>query len=337
MKYILVIMTCLLWVLPVHGEKLAEIQEVNDPTIMQIADGKMFVLEKANIYVFSLKDYALIKKFGKQGNGPGELNVQGRGGYLQIIDGHVCVNTFSKLVRFSLDGKFVDEVRFPFLAMQAIPFGKGFAVSKLGMSDTGVNRVGVYLFPKSLDKGTELYGREYKDFRKTGKLEIVPELFMIQTAGERLIMLDHSDGGVMNVFGMDGTRQKSAKLNIDKVEATDRFKKELMAWAKAQPQFKLLPEELLKMVYVPDYLPVFKNFLIAGEKIFIHTYHKKENKVEFLVFDMKGTLLKKIWLEGLEKNIIMPAPYAFYQNYIYYLSENEDEEVLELHRTKLEL
>jgi hypothetical protein len=336
MKRILVIIVCLLWVLPVFGEKLAEFVEVNDPTVMQIADGKMYVLEKANIYVYSLKDHKLIKKFGKQGNGPGEINA---GGpvivQMQIIDNHVCVNTFSKCVRFSLDGTFVDEVRFPFIGMQVIPFADGFAISKLGMADSGVNRVGVYLFPKDLENGKELYGREYKDFRKTGKLEVVPELFMIQTSGDKLIMLDHAEGGVIKIFAKDGTPGKQVPLAIEKVKTTDTFKKELMEWAKSQPQFKLLPEALLKMVYVPDVLPVFKNFFVADNKIFIHTFHKKGNKVEFVVLDMNGTLLKKLWLEGVEKNIIMPSPYAFYQGALYYLLENEDEEVLELHAVKL--
>lgn len=338
MKFALVILSCMLCVWPVFGEKLAEIVDVNNPRMMQIADGNMYLLEKANIFMYSLKDHKLIKKFGKQGNGPGELNVSGPMiAQMQIAENQLCVNTFQKIVQFSLDGKFLDEARFPFIAMQAIPFHKGYAVSKLAMSQNGENRMGAYLFPKNLENGKELYGREFKDFRKTGKIEVVPELFMIQSAGDHLVMLDHADGGVLSVYDKEGTRLRQVSLHIEKVKATDSFKKELMAWTKTQPQFKQLPEEIMKLIYVPDYLPVFKNFFVSEHKIFIHTYNKQGGKVQFLVLDMKGNLIKKLWLEGVEKNVIMPTPYSFYQGCMYTLVENEDEEVLELHKVKLDL
>lgn len=338
MKTILaIVLLGLLLIVPVQGEKLGEFIDINNPNFIQISGGKIYILEKANVYVYSLKDLTLIKKFGKQGNGPGELNVGGPViGQMQLVGKHVCVNTFNKIVRFSLDGTFVDEARFPFIALQATPFGDGFAVSKLAMADTGANRVGVFLFPKSLENGKELYGREYMDFRKTGKLELVPKLFMIRAAGDRLVMLDHEEGGIMKVFSKDGTQVLKAPLNIEAVKTTDSFRAELMEWTKSQPQFKMIPEQVLKMIYVPDVLPSFKNFITADGKIFVHTFLQKDGKSKLVVLDMKGKPLKNFWLEGLEKDIIMPSPYAYYEGGLYYLKENVDEEVIELHKVKLE-
>ena len=66
MKKISVFFTFLLFFTFVHAKKIATLEELIKPDIMFIGDDRMYITEGASIYIYSLKDYKLIKKFGKE-------------------------------------------------------------------------------------------------------------------------------------------------------------------------------------------------------------------------------------------------------------------------------
>jgi hypothetical protein len=55
------------------GKKLAALKEVVNATAIEIDGDELFVLDEVVVYVYSMKDFKLLRKFGREGNGPGEF------------------------------------------------------------------------------------------------------------------------------------------------------------------------------------------------------------------------------------------------------------------------
>jgi len=55
------------------GKKLATLKEVVNATSIEIDGDELFVLDEVVVYVYSMKDFKLLRKFGREGDGPGEF------------------------------------------------------------------------------------------------------------------------------------------------------------------------------------------------------------------------------------------------------------------------
>ena len=64
-------------------------------------------MERITISIFSLDDFNLINRIGKEGEGPGEFKEKVFNLYFK--DGQVLVNSAGRVTYFSEDGKYIKE------------------------------------------------------------------------------------------------------------------------------------------------------------------------------------------------------------------------------------
>jgi len=86
------------------AKKVATLPELNNPFGLYIDVDRIFITEGVTTYIYSSKDYSLIKKFGKEGEGPGEILFRRRGGSteieLTIEKGHLNCRKCNKISVF---------------------------------------------------------------------------------------------------------------------------------------------------------------------------------------------------------------------------------------------
>jgi hypothetical protein len=87
------------------------------------------------------------------------------------------------------------------------------------------------------------------------------------------------------------------------------------------------------------YLPAIRFFFFSGNKIYVQTYKKENNKSEFFVFDKTGNLLKKVFVPFIEEEFSynefsVPRFHTIAEGKLYQLLENDDEE-WDLHITDI--
>ncbi len=74
-KILLLLLLLLLFLIshniPLFPGKVAVFDQLKKPSGFYINSDHLYIIEFPLIYVYSLKDYHLIKKFGRQGEGPG--------------------------------------------------------------------------------------------------------------------------------------------------------------------------------------------------------------------------------------------------------------------------
>ncbi len=338
MKKIVFIILLVLLIFSSFGfpEKLSVLAELTNPAMIEIDGEELYVLDDVEVYVYSLQDYGFLRKFGKRGEGPGELlPPPDMPLMMQVRKEDVILYSFNKMIYFSKAGKMIKEQRIPFIAFRIIPFGKNYAVIKFARSNQGESQVGVLLFDAEVKELKKLYETELlNDFRK-GKIAFPLVNVHIQCSEHQLFVLDQKLEFEIQRFDLEGNQLTPIKHPYQKIKVTEAYKKEGWEWLNIQPAFKTAPDAVKNMIYFTEYLPVIRNILVIDKKIYVHTYKTKEKLSEFFILDLNGSVLKTVFLPAAKwERQVRPTQavtYAFKDNKYYYLEENMDEEEWELH------
>jgi hypothetical protein len=326
-KKVTVIFTLLLNLCFSYGlaKKLAALPQLTNPISIEIDEDELYVLDEVVVHVYSLKDYRLLRKFGKKGEGEGELmpNIEVPL-VTNIANGNVFLNSQIKMIRFSKKGEIIKEQRIPF-SFQTIPFGKNYVSIKISTRHA-VNSFNVILYDPDFNQLKVLYSRERIPHSRRGKLSLPPELIIVRSSEDKLFVFDQKKGFVIDTFDLQGNRVNHIKMDYRRIKMTESFKKAAEAWFRAQPSFHMATEELREMIYFPDYLPMMRNFIIKNQKLYIQTYKTQGHLSEFIVLDFDGKLIKQTFLPDYEKSPVQLNSsniFTFFNEKYYHLVERE--------------
>ena len=81
-KMMVILLTVLLAALLGAETKVIPMPDLMKPQLILLDKTQMYITEDTSIFIYSLKDFKLIKKFGKRGEGPQEFIVNPQTGPL---------------------------------------------------------------------------------------------------------------------------------------------------------------------------------------------------------------------------------------------------------------
>ena len=123
--------------------KIATFQAHLIPDAILINDNQLYITEGSSVLIYSMKDFKLIKKFGRKGEGPEEfkgkpqLNVQGD---------YIIVNSRAKVSFFTKNGTFIREVNHILSGRTFQPLGDGFVGYHSGADEDEIRYSGIYIY-----------------------------------------------------------------------------------------------------------------------------------------------------------------------------------------------
>lgn len=321
-------------------EKIAEFENVYKPSMMDIANGEIFILDGFSIKVFSLGDYSFLREFSKQGEGPGEINAMNDTDLTMIVKGKkILLNSVHKIIIFDKSGKVIREKKFRELVVEAIPFKKGYVITFNKWIDATAHAI-TKIYDESLDEVKGIYKARLPQSYKIQKFSIPPLTTYVRCTKDKIFMFDQNKDTI-SVYNHKGDPQGEIAFKHERVIANKAFKNKVLKDLN-EKRNKKIPEDAFKkflgMVYIPEILPVFKNSWIIDDRIYIHTWREKGNKGEFIILDMSGKVKDKKLLPGstqLKIKLNPTSTFTFYEGEYYYLLENLDQEEWELHKMKL--
>ncbi len=340
-KIITVLVVLLLGCTYGFSRKLAALPELNNPTIIE-SDGKeIYVLDNVEVKVYSLKDYSLLRTFGKKGHGPGELMPNDEIPLqMQVKNGQVFLNSQTKFIHYSKTGRMIKEKATTFMCMQIVPLANRYAISKVGFDNFGKIFFRIILYNQSLEELKTIYTTgKSSTLRSSGKI-IVPANFTYMTVDENRLFVfsGRQEDFIIRVFDTDGRLLKPVTMEYQRPKWTDTFKKEVTQWAKQWTRFRGLPVEVEKLLEFPRYLPAIRNVIAKDSNVYVQTYKKKNNRSEFFIFDRNGKMVNKLFLPDASPYKVKTNPditFTITGNKYYYLMENLEKEEWELHETSL--
>ncbi len=308
--------------------------DLANPNHIDIQGEELYVLDEAEVKIYSLKNFQFLRKFGKKGEGPGELMPNPEIPLqMNFFKENITLNSPYKRITFSKTGEILSEAPLPFFASQIIPLDNQFITVKNKPTDQGEVHSHVLLLDSQLKELKTLYIYKGLISFKKGKIVIPPRLVFIRSGPDRIFVMSHGNDFQIDIFDPRGKALKPIKMDYPKIKLTEDYKKEITGWLKLQPIFKAVPEAIVKMLYFSEELPTIRNFLVKDKKVYVQTYKKKGDEGEFFIFDFNGKLLKKVFLPGIAAPVQTNpnATYTVKANRYYYLIENLESENWELH------
>jgi hypothetical protein len=257
------------------------------------ATGNIYVVEfyqesEFHIYQFNAAG-ELIKKFGKHGQGPGEL--QGINDLVTTKNGHVQVadRTAGRIVEFDADASFVKEIRVPPHIRETIALENGYYLGRRTPKDASEPR-GYFLC---------LFDAEFNELKKLDFIdmsEMAPGkktpgtilAFLWRVAGGRIYAGNEQRGYEILVYDLEGNLLRKIRKEYDPVPYPEEFRKQTEVLAARQPAMNLFARK--------DMLP-FNSFFVDDEgRLFVMTYEPGNDQDAYIhdVFDRDGVLVARV-------------------------------------------
>jgi hypothetical protein len=314
------------------AEKAASFPELTNPYEFHINNDRIYICDNLIIYVYSLKDYRLIKKFGKKGEGPGEFMVVGLGNGLMLgfQPDHLLVNSYGKLVYFTRDGNYVKESKIKNIAKYLYPVSDCFVGLKYKRVDRTLYHQ-INLYDSAFDFVRTIYqhehGIQFWKKLKFNPLTIAPPQCSIYD--NKIFIIDGQHEAV-HVFKKTGEKLFSVTVEGELRKFTGEDKNKVLNgsfWRKLSRGKKSVFD-------FPRYYPPVRWFYIdpVREILYLSAYKNEDEKTKFTLFDLTGRMVKKILLSSEDYNTYLTV---FFKGTYSRLVDNE-EEGWELHVIEIE-
>jgi len=332
------IVLILMFAKPVFSVNAVSLEGFSRPSILLVNFNRVYILEQTSVYIYSLKDFKLIKKFGKAGEGPREFKVNRANGKplsMCFYKNQLLINSDHKASYFDLDGNFIREEKVK-VDRLLFPIGEKF--------------LGIGLLPGKDKKqylGFSLHNNKYTSKKNLflSDIEITnPQKLLLPISSftynpvykKRIYINANSNDFQINVYNNDGKQEYVIEKNYPKLKIPNSFRKEALTFFKTSPMFKRSFEYFKKIIKIKKNFPPIRDLQIIDGFIYIITFKQKGNLWECIKMDLKGNEKGRnfIKLNAFEHFTFYPLLYSVYKGNVYTLVEDEKDEIWKIHVSK---
>jgi hypothetical protein len=317
-----------------YGEKILHLEKVLKPYQLVIDSDTAYICEEFEVHIYSMSNNTLLKSFGRKGEGPGEFSFAYP---LFLSEGQIFYWQINKVMYFSKMGDFIREKRLAKRINRLVPVQENFVGTIIDFETKDEQSSFKYcLFDKDFNTirklESDLYlGRLIKNIRKRDKKidRHLPRCTKRYFVYENKIFLgDPGEGIYFNVYNHQGKLDYKIDLQPPRERVTEEYIKEYMD---KQKESKNWERNKNRYNYIfAKYFPAFQWFKIADDKIYLIKHQILQNCKPIIVLDLQGKILGESTIPEVGVDLS-----AFSGNWFYYITENEDEEVWELHREEI--
>jgi len=329
-KLILLIFLILLITFFLSGKVLFTFEDILNPNQLIVSEGKIYIVQDATLYAYSVKNGKLLFKFGKKGEGPGEFNTNSSFDMTlgaRIHSEYIFLFDTGKICKIDHNGKVISEKKIPFYSMNTASIGNNFIAKKYEQKGNqpsySVTLLNTNLQPLSVIK-TQVFNYS------PGIFEPITDYLDFRTYRDKIYLLSGGKEIKISVLNSLGVKLRNLKFEIEPISITEKHKSLTIAYLKEKTWYKMIPAEYKKKVVYPKFLPACKNFMVSNGKIYIHTFNKLNDKTEFLIVSVPDKSVKSILLPVSDLNILEYKPYSINNNKFFRLKENKND-IMELH------
>lgn len=310
------------------GEVVTTFPDLLKPTGLVIDKDNLYVTEDVTIYIFSMNDFKLIKKFGKKGEGPQEFN---RFAAITPLKDKLLINSMSKISYYTKDGEYIKEIKVKGgISFLYQPLGDKYVGRGINQKD-GTRFVSINLYDKDLNKIKTLINQEDDNQFGKGVIKILNSSLNYTTFNDKLYLVNGSDFEI-KVFDKTAKEVITIKRDFKKRKFTEEDKQMIFDEIKNSPQQRQFFDALKKMAVFPKEWPAIASVFERDNIIYVSSFRSKDKTTyEFFLFDENGKFIHSMFIPMKFQTALQPYPMSIKNGKLYQLIENEDEEEWELH------
>jgi len=347
-KFVVVVLLILL-AGSLYSTEIKKLPQLVYPKNLEVKNDRILITDFPDIYLYTIKNFKLIKKFGNRGEGPGEFTIDQivmdwklAGLRSDISENCILVNSQGRLSFFDLNGEFLKmkkvqsergwscfkTIKNNFVASERIRKGNDMFFS-IKTYDNNLKEIReITRYPFWIRNRNYLKSSGYDFFeRANGTLSFVTESGLIY------ISRNNSPEVHIDIFNPEGKLLKTINYKTEKVRIAESFIKEV--YKHYRLKFKLGYDSNVKMTTFPVNFPGLRKFFVDKGEIYIITYKRESDQNEFIVLDQNGKFVKKRMLPVIEANPDHLYPCTVHNGFFYQIVEVEEDEEWELHITRI--
>jgi hypothetical protein len=130
-------------------------------------------------------------------------------------------------------------------------------------------------------------------------------------------------GFYIEVFNKNGEKLYQIEKNVEKIKSGEKHRNlymEEILYFLGRRRFERARERGIFKKPMREFLPSIGNFWVLEDKIYVKTYDITETKQKYIIMDLKGNILKTVFLPKVYWEIL-----TFSKNKFYYLEDREEE------------
>ena len=303
-----------------EGDKVIPLPEVKYPVASAVAGDELYISEKNRVLVYSLETFKL----------KSEIKTQD---WVKPFSNYIIQNSRAVPFHwFTTDKEFIPRKinwwEAPYRMFDVIPMTKN---SFLGLKKPG-GLWRVCLLNSKFETVKEIYktggdvNMIINDEVFNGQYKMLKHYVGVYYYDNKIFIADSSKGFFIDVYKPDGTHLYSIKKEIKRIKVTDAFKQKVENYIKTQkPQDWKIIE---KYAVYYDYFPHFNSITFGDNKIYVTTFKEKGGKHEMIILDLKGNILKKVFIPFKSFRLFTEIPPHSIPTLNYGLKDNRLYEVL---------
>lgn len=304
--------------------------ELYKPAQILADDAHLYVVEFPTVSIYSLKDFKLIAKFGKQGEGPQEFKQYINVFFQDVPPDHLVISSIGKISFYSRDGAFIREIKIPFGGWTFQPLGDRFLGHTLG-GDAKDGYKALNLYDSKLNKIKEIYRKEFFFDDSIKKRTLFVSNYRYWTYAGKIYVIAEDDF-IIRIFDRTGKPLPSiVREDYQREKCTEAHKQSVLDFFKRDVRIRPHYERLKKQLQFPDYFPAVREMVIDEGKLYVLTYRRRNNENEFFIYDTEGKLLGRKYLPLHSPNGVTPYAFTIRNGVLYQVFENDEAEQWELH------
>jgi hypothetical protein len=156
------------------------------------------------------------------------------------------------------------------------------------------------------------------------KIRMVKDYVELKVYKNMIYIGDTRKGFFFTVFDSSGKKLYEVNNKYVPHEITEDYKKEMIRIKQESPGWDMVKNKV-ELIF-PEYFPAYRDCLFSDDKIYFVTFISSNDKDETIITDLKGNILGKTYVPS---NIWI---FTIYKDNVYWLIENEEGEMWELHR-----
>ena len=311
----------------IYAAKLVSFPDIFKPIQIALDDTAIYISDQNKIRVYSLKDFKLLRTIGGYGEGPEEFLSAPK---IKIQKDDVLLYSFTKFSRFTKNGKLLMEKKIIGSILGDIyPIGENYIVQSTAYNVKWQQTEEINIFDKDLKKYKTIYSYTKQPKTSDGKriVQLINSPLFIQFEANKIFLADGKKEGCIEILDSNGNFQKRVNIPFTRIKIPAEYSKMrerdfLKTYTGVQKE-KIL--KIFQFVF-PLYFPAIRDFIVDFDKIYIRTYVKMDKQDEYVILDLNGNLLGKVFLPEIQTET-----FTIYKNKLYFLKDNETEETWELH------
>lgn len=327
-KKVLLILSFLLSALLLPDSKIIPIEEVLRPQAIRVYSNRLFIIEGARVSIFSLKDFRLIKAFGKKGEGPKEFMLLPTKRRVDIFfdPQKIHVHSVGKYSFYTLDGDFLSEQRiafqFPFPTADIIPLKDKYFVQQLETEPK-----------KKFWRAFNLYDANFKKVKVVKRVKIDNDKIYLKwdisndfhVSGDRVYIVASGEF-LVEAFDSNGDKLYSIEREYQRKKVTSKDIKEFHERYRVNARNRVMYSLLKDKFTFSDKFPAIDEIYATNDKLYVMTYRYENDLTETFIYDMNGKFVKQIWMPILRNMPGGSGKFIIERNCLYQLYEDDESE-----------